>query len=355
MSISTVSNAVQSYLGIQKQAPGKLDAMLQAVVNACGAEIFLDPKESALKKAMQQAGATAMEISKLLVITHVRGFADLIRSREHVQQRDIDCFVANALKETGFCKATILEYTAAITIAVGITTNIFDLTPKEATAVIASKAFSVPMRSYNAELTQFEGNVLKNGVVPMDLSEEQVSHLESLAFVGVPRARRYLGQYLLSNDKRAHTGKAGLTMLKEATEDGDLAAAGIVGDYYYGRMTAKDWAKAYAYYMDTGAAALTAPRRNAVIDIMNQRTFNKKLLLRSVLLLLVACVLLVLAPGHSVFPYATWLSLLGLLTMGGAIIAAVFHYRVKPVDSVVWLPVTILGIFLALMALFILV
>lgn len=323
-------------MGVLAAPTPEIGVILSAVVEKESPGIYLEPDH--LRRAMAEHGATETQILQVQIMTQVTGFRELLSQDVRTQQADLDRYVMNAHAETGFQRGTILELTAGIALSTGIA---FDYSaPQQRCEAPPGRAFAIPYRVYQEELDWFMA-VIEQG---RDIPPEAMGRLEELVAAGIPTAKYYMGCCILrklqetGGDRRKN--RRGLALLEEAAADGNSAAAAALGDYYY----AKKPSKAYEYYTGYGAAALTPERQNAIKSLLQRKYLNRRLLLASIVLALLLVILLFVFGGVGV------LGIVCAMAMAAAVTAAILHYRVKPCDSVYWLPVVLFVLWAVYMA-----
>lgn len=348
MNFSSIKEKGIAYLDLSKQREeSDLDGVLAAVVDEGSKQVF--ESDDKLRTAMLNAGASDIQIEQVLIMTKVSGFSELIRRGNGTEQADLDCYIQNAVDETGFSKQVVMRLTSSIANAVGIAFTLGCMKPLKTSS---KKAFVIPNEIYQRDLSSFEAASLFGQVPYEKLPSDQLSNLESLVAAGIPQAKRYLGNYMLNECDGNDSSSVGVKLLEEAANDGDVRAAGLLGDYYFSQAAYSSNAikKAYEYYTDYGAAALTKPRRDSLVKIINQRSSNRKTLIFSIVLTLVMIALLILAPGKAVFGRQLVVGIVCLALTLIADVFAVLRYREYPFDSVAWLPVFTVLVWLAFQA-----
>lgn len=137
------------------------------------------------------------------------------------------------------------------------------------------------------------------------LSKAIISTLELLVAADIPKAQYLMGYCMLRGLMGDEAEEKGLELITKAAGAGDVEAAAELGDYYY-RAGEDDklsdgWEKALDYYTGFGSLALSAGRRERVINILNHATFNKRTIDLCVPLLCVMALLAFLSIGSPVY------------------------------------------------------
>lgn len=338
MDMSKISDSVKAYLGLYTAPVNEITEILTTVVDKNSSAIYLQPDK--LKNAMAQSGANQMQITKVMLMTQVSGFRELLDLDARMQQNDLDRYVQNAIKETGFNRTQVLEITSAISMTLGIPFDIDadDLVQKNITI---EKAYVIPVSNYEKELNKICAGRYTSPKI--SYSSDEMMKLEALASAGISRAKYLLGYCLINNEAYESSLPLGVQMLEEAASDGDSLAAGALGDYYYAQASSDSWQKAYSYYTGYGRSALSKKRKDAITNIINHKAFNRKMLYASVILALCFLLSLVFVPAAPLFAaHKIW----GSICFIGAvatILVAFLHHRICPYDSLYWVPT---GIFM---------
>lgn len=339
-------NALE-YIGVYKTPESDLVSILTSVTEQHGPEIFFDPE--ALRTAMQSAGATQAEVYRVCLMTQVTGFHELVDQDSRTVQAGLDRYIQNAAAETGFNRDTILRLTSSLAIAVGTAMN-YEPQPGAETAVTAETMATLATSLYQAPLDAFQTdffNVVLQKAPGIALDFES---LEVLANIGIPKAKYYLGYCLLKGIQLEQNEVRGLELLQEAAQAGDSRAAAALGDYYYIQGGANNWTRAYGYYTGFGAAALNKPRKNALISILNQKLYNKKVLTLCTILFAVLVATTLWAPAATLYPPRLVLGLFAAVVQLALLAVGILHYRAKPYDHIYALPVAMVGVWFVYMA-----
>lgn len=338
MDMSKISDSVKAYLGLYTAPVNEITEILTTAVDKNSSNIYLQPDK--LKNAMAQSGANQIQITKVLLMTQVSGFRELLDLDVRMQQNDLDRYVQNAIIETGFNRAQVLEITSAISMSLGIPFDV-DVDDLVQENISIEKAYVIPASNYEKELNKICAGRYTSPKT--SYSSDEMLKLETLASAGISRAKYLLGYCLINNEAYESSLPLGVQMLEEAAADGDSLAAGALGDYYYSQASSDSWQKAYSYYIGYGRSALSKKRKDAITNIINHKSFNRKMLSASVVLALCFLLFLVFAPAASLFAaHKIWGSIcfIGAVT---TILVAVLHHRICPYDSLYWVPT---GIFI---------
>lgn len=333
MNVGSIAESIKDYLGAYTASSGDLSALLSSVVSKYTSGVYFD--ETKLRSAMQEFGATNNQVLKICIMTNVNGFRELLEKDARVQQVDLDRYVQNAIKETGFNHAMTLELISAIAVSAGIAFDYMaDICQRAVTA--EKRAYVVPAGVYEGELKRFEIAFSKGDYE--NIPPQELTRLETLAAVGIPKAKYYLGYCLLKNEQYEKNSPFGLQILEEAAAEGDSSAAGALGDYHYEQGSANSWSRAYEYYTGYGAVALNKSRRDALASIVNEKIYNRKMIIASVFLAIIMLATLVIAPGINIYAahrIAGTICFLGSVVL---VVASALHYKVRPYDSIYWVP-----------------
>lgn len=322
------------YIGLYEAPVSDLGTTLAAIVEENGADIFLDT--SALTRAMSENGIDGAETHRVCLMTHVTGFRNLLNEDERTAQNDLDRFIQNASRETGFNRETLLRLTGAIAFATGNTMNYEARLQNEkqlAPETVAVLAGAVCKNRLDAFGVKFDEAVKNPTSVTLNFE-----NLEPLVNFGIPRAKYYLGYCLLYGIQQEQNEQWGLQLLQEAADDGDSEAAGALGDYHFEKGGSDHWTKAYDYYTGFGSLALDDYRRSAIVNILNHKVYNKKILAMSIALFLGLLATVIWVPGSALFAARLFWGWFALVLQLGLLVVTIMHYRSKPYDCVYRLP-----------------
>ena len=333
MDTSKISDSVKAYLGLYIAPVNEITEILMNAVDNNSSAIYLQPDK--LKNAMAQSGANQIQITKVLLMTQVSGFRELLELDTRMQQNDLDRYVQNAIQETGFNRAQVLEITSAISMSLGIPfdVDVDDLVQKRNSN---EKAYVIPASYYEKELNRISYG--RYSSAKTSYSSDDMMKLEALASAGISRAKFLLGYCFINNEEFESSLPLGIQMLEEAAADGDSFAAGTLGDYYYSQATSDSWQKAYSYYTGYGRSALSKKRKDAITNIINHKLFNRKILVVSVLLALCFLLSLTFAPAESLFAAHRIFGSFCFVGAVATILVAILHHRICPYDSLYWVP-----------------
>ena len=327
-----IINNVKEYIGAYQTPGSDYEEILSAAVEKYSARLYADPRN--LGNAMREFGATQAQVTKVYMMTLVAGFRELLEQDERIPQADIDRYVQNAVQETGFTVTLVLELTYAIVASLG---GDFTLSSEELQKwKNKSSGFVIPLCVYEQELKNvkqaFERGSLES------IRNDEITRLEELARLGLPRAKYYLGRCLLEDTRFEKNVPLGLQYLKEAAADGDYLAAGALGDYYYEQANSESWSQAYAYYTKNGSIALNDTQKERTIDILNSRRFNLATIAASMVIACVMLAMTLIAPASALFaPRRVWGCIFFVLDVA-IITLAVMHHRQKPYDNLSFVP-----------------
>ena len=336
MELSALTNTAADYLGLKKHAKSKTASVLLDIVKQHSFEIFFS--EDKLKYLLRSSGVCETEIVRLILMTNVTGFRQLVMPDFDTSQTDIDCYLANALEETGLTRFAVLELTAAI--ALSVNKGAVPETISES-GDPNKKPFVIPTSFYETDMAEFDRKSAYGTLTYTSVPYQQRAKLQYLADAGVPKANRYLGRYMLINSESFTDPSSALDRLNYAVNCCDSEAAAILGDYYYQLGTPDALSKAYEYYTGYGSLALIRSRKNAVLSIVETGKTNRKVLILSFVMAVLMTFLLFFSPGKELFDAHTAVGIGCMVLIFVAFAAAILRYRKKPYDSFTWLPVSI--------------
>ncbi len=328
MDIRTYSSAPDYNLG----------DLLRILVRKHSTAIYSDPAR--LREELSGMGVSEGDILRIALMAQMPDLRQLVASSRKTVQADLDVFVRRAVQFTGLSRETVMDLTGAIALSVDIA---FSYTSRPSTTpALSESAFVVPMRFYQKELDAFQKEFTK-AVETRSLSALNLDKLSPLVAVGLPKAKYFLGYYLLHTSEPEQTNERAVALLEEAAAQGDAAASAELGDYYY-QHNAETWGLAYEYYTGYGASALNTQRKQAVSNILNQRQYNRKVLGLSAVLFLFMCATLVFAPGAAVFPPCYFAGGISAFCNLAVLTLAALRYRAKPYGYFTIVPVCMFAI-----------
>ena len=337
MNVNELIKQAKDYIGFVEEPNSPLVECIMAVANRCSKEVFLN--EEALKKALLEEGASELQAAKVVVLTKVNGFRELLEADERTQQNDIDRFVQNAIMETGYTRGAVLEMTAALLAGSRIVmevTALGDITDN------GQNAFVIPYSLYEDELEDIADD-LKHGAGSNELDTDTVEKLYTLSQAGIPKAKELLGDFLIRNEELYHNSAWGMELLQDAAEAGDFEAVALLGDYYYDSGDSDGFQKAFECYTGYGALALNGIRRSRIAGMIAQKKTNRKRLAECVLLSLFMLILLILQPGKEVYRPVLFIGIFCFVIQTGLLVLAFIHNKLKPYESINWVPAAMWG------------
>ncbi len=335
--IQPIINNVRDYIGFFEKPAGPCELVLSEAVSKYSSDIYTD--HAKLKEALSEMAVSETQITKIQMMTLVDGFNEILNDGNECKQSTINTYVQNAIAETGFTTSKVLELTAAICGSLGIRSELES--GKMADGSEDTAAFVIPMSVYNAELNEIEKKVFDNAVESIDPNE--LSRLEVLAGAGITRAKYILGCCYMKKKEYLGSRELGIALLEEAAYEGDSAAAGCLGDYYYEHAKNEDWGRAYSYYTGYGALALDPDRRKRIIDIINFRNFNFATIVGSIVIWVIMLLVVLLVPAAQLFETHRFMGSI-LLVIGAAINTfAFFLHQRRPYANLFWLPCAMFG------------
>lgn len=332
-----VMQKVSDYLGLQRAPGGELDGILTEVVAKLGVKVYSNEQD--LTDMMLECGASETQVLQVRIMTRVSGFRELLESEEQTTQTDLDRYVTNAVQETGLNKDVILNITAAIALSAKLAFRYSAFQEREQMILEGEKAFVIPGAMYASELESLETEVKRRSAGPT-----VKNRLEVLAGIGIHGAKRILGQYYLQNTDDPEAMEVGLQFLREAATEGDSAALGYLGDYYYSLEGRSGWNDAYRCYTGYGAIALTEQRRDALTNILNQKKFNLNTIKTCCAIAILMLIAVFVAPGAVAFSACKVFGVFCFLGACAVVAVAILHYRVGPFGNFRWVLYATLGV-----------
>ena len=345
-----VKMSARDYLGLYEEPASEVADVLCELTAQKGMGILLDPQ--ALPEAMRANGAQEGDIFRVCVMTQVTGYREIMNNDSRTEQLDLDRYIQNAVAESGLTREMVLRLTGALAKAAGI-----GMSYTGEKAVVSDAGYVMRQLAegrYQKDLDEF-GQVFER-VRKNKKSKEELDFtmVEALANAGIPRAGYYMGYCLLHGLQLPMDEAQGLLFLQLAANNGDSKASAELGDYHYEKRSSTDWTEAYRYYTGYGAPAMNGDRKGRLRNIFNQKIFNKSTLVLSGILFLLTLVTVILAPGAAVYGAAPFWGVVALLLELASMALHVLWFRNKPYDDYYSLPVSLMVIWSAYMAIMLL-
>ena len=328
--VDNIRNDLADYAGLVPVTATELDVAMQRIVSENGTDALLD--EGRLHRLMGECGVGEIDICKVLLLSKVDGFRELVTRDGYCPRVDLDRFVANAERQAGLNRYEIGRITRAISDAVGVTYD-YKAVPAGGDPMVRERAFTIPASLYDKELVNFGNDLGKAVANGSSLLDQDFGPIEPLVEMGIPLAKHYMGYCLLHGSDDASTQDTGIALLTEAAAAGNSQAMAELGDYYYDQGTSS-WTQAFDCYTGIGALALSPKRHENVLAILNRKSTNSKMLVSSAVMLALMLLTSVFGLGASVLPGI-------LLTLVSAVILVFgfLHFRKAPYDDVYVFPV----------------
>lgn len=350
--IGSVRAGVKGYFGFDQPQSTDLSAALTSFVSTYGVNALLNTEQ--LRAELRAAHIPEMDNGQACLLTKVRGFKELLQHSANTKQLDLDRFVYNAVSQTGLTRGVVLRLTADFAQAAG-----YERLPLNGVKTYRQdklgQAFVVPWGLYADDLKAAEENFLSWKNRGAAMTEENLNRLRMLNLAGIPEAQYCLGYYLLrsaqaSGELNTSLQVHPLSMLRAAADAGERRAAAALGDHYYENGEPGDWEKAFEYYIGYGSLALETPQRAALVDIINHKTFNRKVLSLCAGLLALIVLSVLAAPGTALYAGHFGIGILCCFLCGGTLAAAFLHHRAKPYDDVYYAPAIMFLIWMSYLA-----
>lgn len=334
-SLASIQQDVAEYVGFYSAPVSDLGSILRSLVAKHSCKVYFDDKQ--LQSSLHELGAAPSDIYKVCLMTKVTGFRDLMECDSRTQQIDLDRFVQNAVEETGFNRTTVMGLTSDIALSADIACNC-NTNHFATRKLLTETAFVVPASLYESEIKEFKEAFEKSAFKDKDVTKLDFGKLQPLVAAGIPKAKFYLGYCLLNGIQFEADNVRAISLLQEAADAGDTQAAATLGDYYYDNGVS-DWSKAYEYYTGFGSLALSKKRKDAIVNIVNQKKFNRIMIGLSIALFIAIVASLILAPGAPLYAAHRITGCIFTLLSFAILIMAILHHRIKPYDTMYFVPV----------------
>lgn len=333
--LALIQQDVAEYIGFYSTPVSDLGSILRSLVARHSYKVYFNDNQ--LQSALHELGAAPSDIYKVCLMTKVTGFRDLMECDSRTQQIDLDRFVQNAVEETGFNRTTVMGLTSDIALSADIACNC-NTNHFATRKLLTETAFVVPASLYESEIKEFKEAFEKSAFKDKDVTKLDFSKLQPLVAAGIPKAKFYLGYCLLYGIQFESDNVRAIRLLQEAADEGDTQAAATLGDYYYDKGVS-NWGKAHEYYTGFGSLALSKKRKDAIVSILNQRIFNRSMIGLSIVFFLAIVTTLILIPGAPLYPAHRVIGGIFTLLSLSILILAILHHRIKPYDTLYYVPV----------------
>lgn len=225
--------------------------------------------------------STVLQISLFLKASNISNYYE--QAKNGISMIDVNNIVTCACEETGLTKKSVKYLLTAVLYAIGVSTDIHTVViPTEGDATEADKSI-LSEENYAEKLTAVQ-NAVKNK------DEKQISALSAdfneLVNAGIPEALYLKGMCCMNGIATEPNTETAYKYLAAASNAGHAEAAAVLGDYYYLSKTRCNYTKAYEYYTQLGAVALSDERKNNLKAITATEEQNVKQLALSGMLLI---------------------------------------------------------------------
>ena len=299
--LTIIKDDISKYLGVYVANQSDLGFRLTKIVSNNSAKIYED--ESLLRKELVECKISEMDIYKVLIMTKVTGFHKFLEEKDEISQIDLDVYIQNALKETNLNRQEVLRLCADIFNSLN---GVFAYNQSRNNYVdkaLKGKSYVIPNSTYIQALRNFDldfKNKYQNNGYGCAYTKQEYESLKPLVGAKIPKAQYYMGYSLLNSQESIENNQYAIELLNEAFEGGELYAALTLGDFYYDQGI-KYWQLAYDFYTAYGVPSLSKERKYRMKDILYKETYNRKILLYSLILLIVIGIFTFVAPGSNVY------------------------------------------------------
>lgn len=349
--VASIQEDLAGYAGLNEPTVAGLEVILRDIVQTHGKDILLDEDE--LRTQLESAGVDAREALRVVLLTKVDGFANLVCGDAVVRRVDLDRYAHNAFWQTGLNRQEIARIMRAFVLATGTVDELKQLhgwmVDVRSDDSESERAFTIPTALYDEELRAFGtrlGYALQRGE---SLDALGTDSLEPLVAMGIPRAQYYLGYCFVHGSDNSETQRRGFELLQAAANAGDSQACAELGDFCYDHGTS-EWSAAFTYYTGMGSLALSESRREALTTILNRGRFNKGTLVLGTALLCCMLVTEILGLGAPAYGGHIVLGVLCSILSAGVLALGFLHHRSEPYDDTQVFPIVVFGLWALYMA-----
>ena len=341
----TIKELIDRYFQENEIELSENGKILKKIVDEKGNDIL---KNEDLEKLMKDNGAKNIYIFRLCLMVSVDGFHDLISCDHRTINSDLMRYVKNAIAQTGLDRSVILSIVTDIIIVLNIYQEIYSPLryENEDNDITSDLICPIPECVYKKELDACE---LEFGKVKKMLDDGESIETEHLSIdrllplmeAGIPKAKYYAGYYMLNGIIPKSRSEEGLKLIKEAALDGCAEAAQALGDYCYDKGNTFFWSDAYFWYTRLGSSALNASQKKAVKNIYNQKLYNGRILVFSLLLIVASLILVIAAPASYLYSSRRVFGFICVLVQCLVFALTIKRWKHDPYDFIYYLPTSI--------------
>lgn len=324
-------SVLKEFFDFRKREDTSVADSLKRLVENHGSGILLEKEKLVL--ALEKEKIDARLGIQLQLLTTIPGFSELVHSSESTVQKNIDLFVTNAQVLAGLTRKRILEITAGVCESLGY--FVLKESSNFGTLIEHKKAFIIPYSIYEKQLEEIRGKVA-NGKI---LEEMDKQKLEALTYLGIAEAKAYLGIHLWQSNR-----VVAIQLLTNAADEGFVPAQSFLGDYFYSEADSFSWVKAYKYYTDYGSISLSHQQQKNVVEIIEHKNFNKKVLVMGILFVLAIFATFFIEPQTALYGTNQILRILFFSIEVAILSVSILVYKKIPFVFLDWLVPTLFGI-----------
>ena len=262
-----------------------LGTVIRAIITEKKVDVLKNTEE--FSKALLEKkvdNVVVMQLSLLLEAGNIRNYLTQVKSG--ISMIDVNNMVTCAADETGLTKKKIKLLLTAVLYGLSLPSAIESLIVPQGngefgrvdSAIISADEYSVKLEEIKQAIKNKDEGKLK----------ELSSSFERLVKAGVPEAMYLKGMCYKEGVGTEADVKHSLKYIMAAADAGHAEANAVMGDYYFDSPTYDfaDYTKAFAYYTQIGAVALSEERKDNLRVIMASNKQNIiQLILTGILLI----------------------------------------------------------------------
>ena len=270
--------------------------ILSQLVAQNGPEVYLDDEK--LYGLLRTMGMETMDAHRVCMVASITMFKKMVANKNTTPVRaDFNSLVENSILDTGMSRFAAYGVVSALCYSLGWTLELQSIAEDGIRVSSFDKAgekiISLPYSAYKSDIDSLKKLRLKKD------EESTKDYLESLNYyskMGLP-----IGKYMLARTMEiTDENSSGFKLMKTAADEGNAMANIYLGNLYYDKGKAF-WGKAYSYFNSYGRWALRPGDRKRLVDIINLREYNKKMLAAMIVLTVISLLWLICMPTFAVY------------------------------------------------------
>ncbi len=261
-----------------------LGAIIRTVISEKGIDILKDTEAFSKELIHKKVNSIAvMQLSLLLEAGNIRNYLTQIKSG--ITMVDVNNMITCAEEETGLSKTKLKLLLTAMLYGLSLPSAIEKVViPKQDGSLVRQDAAILPLDQYVNQLKEIKQAVQEK---KEEILKNKSVEFERLVNAGVPEALYLKGICYQDGIGTEADMKRALPYFISAAKAGHAEANAVMGDYYFeaSEYGLDDYSKAFEYYTQIGAVALSEQRKqNLLVIIASKKQNITQLFLTGILL-----------------------------------------------------------------------